>query len=49
MRLLLLAFTVLALGGCRCPICYEDQWSRTPFPGEQTQHIPPEDPQDIPN
>lgn len=36
--------TLLLLAACSrtvpCPICYEDAWSREPFPGEAKQHIP---------
>jgi hypothetical protein len=27
-----------------CPICYEDEWSREPFPGQPKQEIPTPDP-----
>ena len=30
-----------------CPLCYQDQWSRTPFPDEQTQHIKPLTPEEL--
>lgn len=45
MRLcLLLVLMAVPLAGCAktvpCPLCYEDEWSREPFPGEPKQHIP---------
>jgi hypothetical protein len=30
-----------------CPVCYEDEWSREPFPGEAKQHIKPLTPESI--
>ncbi|MBI1308489.1 MAG: hypothetical protein GC129_01340 [Proteobacteria bacterium] len=37
----------MSLSGCApdaptipCPVCYEDAWSKEPFPGEEKQHIP---------
>ncbi len=37
--------TALLLGACGekappCAICYEDEWSREPFPGQAKQHLP---------
>lgn len=33
------------LAGCSktlpCPVCYEDAWSREPFPGEAKQRLEP--------
>ena len=43
MRLIAPVVLVAAvLAGCQsaCPICYEDEWSREPFPGQPKQHIP---------
>jgi hypothetical protein len=50
--LALLALTPL-LAACttadvRCPICYEDEWSREPFPGQPKQHIATPDPKIAP-
>lgn len=40
---LLLALAAIAVTACAkpvpCPVCYEDEWSREPFPGQQKQHI----------
>jgi hypothetical protein len=34
--------TGLLLTACSsCKLCYEDEWSRTPFPGQKTQTLPP--------
>ncbi len=33
----------LLLVGCAktpCALCYEDEWSREPFPGQPKQHLP---------
>ena len=30
-----------------CVVCYEDEWSREPFPGQAKQHIKPLTPEDI--
>jgi hypothetical protein len=33
-----------ALAACTqvpCTLCYEDEWSKTPFPSQATQRIPP--------
>jgi hypothetical protein len=45
---------VLPMAGCAfsdkpvpCPVCYEDEWSREPFPGEAKQHIKPLTPESI--
>lgn len=45
MRLtVLLATLAVVLSACAsrvpCPLCYEDEWSREPFPGQEKQHIP---------
>lgn len=42
----------LLLGGCAaskapCAICYEDEWSREPFPGQTKQHLPVLTPDDL--
>ena len=42
----------LLLSGCGgkappCAICYEDEWSREPFPGQAKQHIQPLTPEDV--
>jgi hypothetical protein len=50
MKILLAAVLALPLlaactaSGLHCPICYEDEWSRDPFPGQPTQEIPTPDP-----
>lgn len=40
-----------ALGACSkerpCVVCYEDEWSREPFPGQAKQHIKPLTPEDL--
>lgn len=42
---------VLLVVGCAktvpCPVCYEDAWSREPFPGEAKQHITPLTPEEL--
>lgn len=44
MRMTVLLAVMAILGGCGgkvpCAICYEDEWSREPFPGQEKQHIP---------
>lgn len=43
-KMILLPGALLLLAACSrtvpCPVCYEDAWSREPFPGEAKQHIP---------
>ncbi len=52
-QLCLLAMLMLAaaLGACSkntpCVVCYEDEWSREPFPGQPKQHIKPLTPEDL--
>ena len=45
---LILILPATLLGACSptaptipCPVCYEDEWSKEPFPGEAKQHIKP--------
>lgn len=42
---------LLALAACSkpidCPLCYQDEWSREPFPGEAKQHIQPLTPAEL--
>lgn len=44
MRMTVLLATMAILAGCGskvpCAVCYEDEWSREPFPGQAKQHIP---------
>lgn len=44
MRVIVLLAALVVLAGCGgkvpCPVCYEDEWSREPFPGQAKQHIP---------
>ncbi|HEX2859948.1 MAG TPA: hypothetical protein VHP58_07125 [Alphaproteobacteria bacterium] len=52
-NIFLLALLLAPLGACtasdiNCPICYEDEWSREPFPGQPKQHIPTPHPDKIP-
>ena len=53
MRPYILTLVVLAtlLTGCskpiNCPLCYEDEWSREPFPGQPKQHIAPLSREDV--
>ncbi len=48
---LMLALTPVLLTACSkdrpCVICYEDEWSREPFPGQPKQHIKPLSPEDL--
>lgn len=30
-----------------CPVCYQDEWSRDPFPGQPKQHIKPTSPAEL--
>lgn len=30
-----------------CPVCYEDEWSREPFPGQAKQHSKTLTPEDL--
>lgn len=52
--LTLIALAPVMLAACSptaptipCGICYEDEWSREPFPGQAKQHIKPLTPEDI--
>lgn len=49
--LTILAVTAMGtlLSACNrgCPTCYEDEWSREPFPGQPKQHIPPLEPSQV--
>ena len=50
----LLLVTALLLGACGekappCAICYEDEWSREPFPGQAKQRLPALTPDDVKN
>lgn len=51
--LILIALLPLALMACSadrpCVVCYEDEWSREPFPGQPKQHIKPLTPEDLKN
>jgi hypothetical protein len=51
LSLLVVCLVAGAVAGCAtkpsCPLCYEDEWSRDPFPGEQKQHIKPITPDDL--
>ena len=41
----------LLLAGCSpdkpCVVCFEDEWSREPFPGQPKQHLAPLSPEDV--
>ena len=46
--------TALLLAACGekappCAICYEDEWSREPFPGQAKQHLPALTPEQVKN
>lgn len=49
--LMALLMAAAALGACSkerpCVVCYEDEWSREPFPGQAKQHIKPLTPEDL--
>lgn len=45
--LLMAALPLLAACHPDCPLCYQDAWSRHPFPGEETQHIAPLTPEEL--
>lgn len=52
--LMLVALLAAPLAACSlskepipCPVCYEDEWSREPFPGEPKQHIKALTPEDL--
>ncbi|RZK99082.1 MAG: hypothetical protein EOP36_20315 [Rubrivivax sp.] len=51
LALLLMLMLAAALGACSkdtpCVVCYEDEWSREPFPGQAKQHIKPLTPEDL--
>lgn len=54
MKLILALLAVAApllLAACSkerpCIVCYEDEWSREPFPGQAKQHIKPLTPEDL--
>ncbi len=45
---------VLLLAACAektppCALCYEDEWSREPFPGQAKQHLPSLTPEQLKN
>jgi len=42
------ALPLAACGGkVPCPVCYEDAWSREPFPGQPKQHLRALTPDDL--
>lgn len=54
MKLILMLLMPLLVTACGltekpvpCAICYEDEWSREPFPGQAKQHIKPMTPEEL--
>lgn len=49
---LMLLTSAAMVAGCGakappCVVCYEDEWSREPFPGQAKQHLPVLTPDDL--